>query len=211
MNRSLFTISLVMVWALSAGTVQAETIYFLVGEKESPVHNDSYVVGLSEYEDIRHARQIIINPEITPGQIVVARIERSNPEGLNRNYVAEGLPVWSWRVDEFEGFAEMTAEIYDGWPTWVEEDPNWWVSGSTIGFWHYTVVQELGTEAELEAWNCDLSPDGIINLKDFGVFARDWLEEVHWGADIDGSYSVDFADVAIMASYWLEELGPDWY
>jgi len=210
MNKSLFTISVIAVWLFSAGPTQAETIYFLVAEIE-PLHNDSYVLGLSEYSDIYHARQIIINPETISDQIVVARIVRSNPEGLNRNYFAEGLPVWSWQVDEFLGFAENTAEILDGWPTWVENDSNTWPSGANIGFWQYTVVQEMGTEADLEAWNCDLSPNGFIDLKDFGVFAEDWLEAMHWGADIDGSYNVDFADLAIMASYWLEELGPDWY
>ena len=200
MFRSLSVIGVTLVCSISAGMAQAETVYFLVGEKY-PSYNDCYVLALSNLADIRHARRIILNPQTT-AQIVVAVIERSNPDGLNRNYVAEGLPVWSWRVNEFLGFWEATPEIMDGSPTDVEEYPGMWPSGSTIGFWSYTVVKELGTD--LEIWNCDLSADDIIDFEDVRLFAEDWLEPVHWGADIDGSYSVDFADFAIMASHWLE-------
>ena len=208
MFKSLFVTGLILVWTFSAGIAQAETVYFLVGEK-NPFHNDSYVLALSNAADIAHARDIIGNKPGITAFIVVAKIVRSNPDGLNRNYVREGLPVWSWRVDEFLGFADITPEILDGWPTWVEEDPGQWPSGSTIGFWGYTVVAELGTD--LEVWNCDLGADGSIDFEDVSIFVADWLEPVHWGADIDGSYSVDLYDFAIIAEHWLSCFGiPSW-
>jgi hypothetical protein len=200
MLRSAAVIALILGWTFSGGIAQADTIYFLVGGIYPT--NDSYVLALSNSADIVHARKLVRHGPGIGGALVVARIIRSNPEGLNRNYVAEGLPVWSWRVDEFLGFSDMTPEIMDGSPTWVEEDPYMWPSGSVIGFWNYTVVAEMGTD--LEAWNCDLSADGSIDFADVSIFIEDWLEQVHWGADIDGSYSVDLRDFAIIAEHWLD-------
>ena len=38
---------------------QSETIRFLVSEFDTPVHGDSYVLPLSDPDDIAHARQVI--------------------------------------------------------------------------------------------------------------------------------------------------------
>jgi hypothetical protein len=208
MFRSVAVIALILAWAFLAGMAQAEIVYFLVGEI-NPLNNDSYVLALSNPADIAHARDLIgYGPGIGDG-IVVATIVRSNPNGLNRNYVREGLPGWSWRVNAFLGFEDLTAEILDGWPTWVEEDPVQWPWGSTIGFWSYTVVAELGTD--LEVWNCDLSADGSIDFNDLDIFTGQWLEYVHWGPDVDGSYRVDFNDFAIIANHWMSCFGiPSW-
>lgn len=208
MFRSLSVIGVMLVGIFSAGMAQAETVYFLVGGIY-PNINDSYVLPLSNPADIVHARQLVRHGPGIGNSIVVARIVRSNPDGLNRNYVVEGLPAWSWDVNEFLGFAGVTPEIFDGDPTWVEDDPGWWHSGSTIGFWRYTVVAEIGTNPEL--WNCDLSADGRIDFADISIFAEDWLEPVHWGPDIDGSYLVDFEDLAIIAGHWLEDTEPELY
>jgi len=116
MFRSVAVIALIPAWAFLAGTAQAETVYFLVGRiNSSPI--DSYVLALSNPADIAHARDLIGYGPGIGDEIVVATIERSNHDGLNRNYVREGLPVWSWRVNEFLGFGDITAEILDGSPT----------------------------------------------------------------------------------------------
>ncbi len=67
----------------------------------------------------------------------------------------------------------------------------------------------LGEEA---AYNCDLFGDdeGIVNLRDFAIFASYWRDDTCGqsngcgGSDFYRSGTVDFADLRIFAEYWLE-------
>jgi hypothetical protein len=79
----------------------------------------------------------------------VARIA-AGADGLNRGLRAPGEPLWWWHVTSFEGFADSTIEILDGWPGYVEQDVAGWIANAnaTIGFWTYTVVEELGPVPE---------------------------------------------------------------
>ncbi|MBA7615808.1 hypothetical protein ES703_23094 [subsurface metagenome] len=59
---------------------------------------------------------------------------------------------------------------------------------------------------------CDLVYDGIINFRDFAIFALNWLEEGcsdadDWcqGADLTFDTYVDFEDLAFFVECWLEE------
>jgi len=131
---------------LSAATdLYASTIYFQVAELGPPIHNDSYVLPLSDPQDIAYARGLIgTGPPIGLSTIVVANIE-GGADGINRDFLAPGAPLWPWHVTEFLGFADFTAEILDGWPTTVDQyflggDQN---GSATIGFWSYSVVAEL--------------------------------------------------------------------
>jgi hypothetical protein len=76
--------------------------------------------------------------------IVFARIAPGSG-GINRDYLVAGAPEWSWHVLSFEGFGDFGIELYDGWPTYVESDVEGWMAntGGYVGFWSYTVVQEL--------------------------------------------------------------------
>jgi hypothetical protein len=123
----------------------AETIRFLVAEPPgSIVHGDSYILPLTDPADIAHARALITAEPGTLSPIVVANIA-ARADGVNRNWLAPGMPEWSWHVTEFQGFADFTAEVLDGWPTFVEQDVPGWIAntGGQIGFWNYTVVAEL--------------------------------------------------------------------
>lgn len=119
--------------------------YFLVSAPGGE-HGDSYILPLSNPSDIAHARALIRDPDNTSGHLVVATIERGGRSGqyVNRDLLNEGRE-WSWHVSEFQGFADMTIEIYDGTPTLVEEDLDWWFNntGGVIGFWSYTVTREV--------------------------------------------------------------------
>jgi hypothetical protein len=122
-----------------------ETIYFLVAERpEAKVHGDSYVLPLSDPAAIAHARALIDAEPGTLSSIVVAHIA-AGADGINRDHLAPGAPAWSWHVTAFEGFADSTIEILDGWPTYVEQDVAGWIAntGGFIGFWNYTVTAEL--------------------------------------------------------------------
>lgn len=123
----------------------ASPVYFLVGELPGQeIHNDSYVLRLDDPAHIAHARELISLGPAAGAPIVVASIA-PGVDGINRNYRAVGQPEWSWHVTEFQGFADMTIEILDGWPTYVEQDVPGWIANTngTIGFWNYTVVEEL--------------------------------------------------------------------
>ena len=135
-------------WAAILSPAAAQTAYFLVSERpEAVVHGDSYVLPLTDPAAIAHARALITAEPGTLASIAVAQIA-AGPDGINRNHLAPGAPAWSWHVTGFEGFADTTIEILDGWPTFVEQDVQGWIAntGGMIGFWNYTVTAELVPE-----------------------------------------------------------------
>jgi len=137
-------LSLILLVALGSCVHTRGTVYFLVSEI-TPSHNDSYILPLTDAEDIAQARALIADPDNTPAKIVVATIAPCEGcDSPNRDLVNDG-ESWSWCITGFEGFAENTIEIYDGWPTFVEDDLDGWIENTNgvIGFWAYTVTREL--------------------------------------------------------------------
>jgi hypothetical protein len=133
-----------------APRAHAVTVHFVVAEL-SPNNGDSYVLPLSDPDDIAHARALIAGTVSEPF-IAVAAIAAGS-DGINRDVLAPGEPLWSWHVTAFEGFVDATAEILDGWPGLVEEDVAEWINATNgfVGFWQYTVVAELPAVAEASA------------------------------------------------------------
>ena len=128
----------------------AGTVYFLVTEIGEAVHKDSFVVPLTKPEDIAAARAIVADRAkgLETSKIVLARIEKGSGDGTHANRDLVGERTWSWHVAEFLGFPDMTVEIYDGWPGYVEENLDEWIriTEGRIGFWSYTVTRELTVE-----------------------------------------------------------------
>ena len=127
--------------------VAEETVYFLVGGF-SRIINDSYVLPLSRAEDISHARYLVSRYGLGnldgDRPLVVAKVAAAKDD-INRNFLDPKFPKWSWQVAEFLKFNDYTVEELDGGPKHLEEDFDWSSGGGmTIGFWHYTVVRELG-------------------------------------------------------------------
>ena len=123
----------------------AEAVEFLVAEVPgAEVHGDSYVLLLEDPADIAHARDLIENGEAAGRRLAAVRIAPGS-DGRNRDVLAPGEPLWSWHQTAFEGFADATIEICDGWPGYVEQDVKGWIANTNgaICFWTYTVVQEL--------------------------------------------------------------------
>jgi hypothetical protein len=130
-----------------------EPVYFLVAELPGEeMHNDSYVLPLTRADHIEHARDLIRRgPEAAGTHIVVANMV-VGADGINRDLRGEDAPPWSWHVTGMIGFSDMTMEILDGWPGFVERDVTGWIENTcfdetstegTLGFWGYTVVEEL--------------------------------------------------------------------
>jgi hypothetical protein len=126
---------------------QAGMTYFLVAERpDAKTHGDSFVIGIDKESDIAHARDLIARgPDVAGAPIVFAAVAPGNPGGLNRNLTAPGTPAWDWHVTDVVGFGDMGIELIDGWPTFVQDDIDGWMDNTNgqIGFWSYTVVQEL--------------------------------------------------------------------
>ena len=126
---------------LALSTTQVTPIQFVVSEVGTAQHNDSYILPLTDPTHIRLARdKVYYGPGLD--KIVVCQIAAGS-DGMNRDVKAPGEPLWSWHVTEFLGFAELTAEVMDGWPGLVESNVQGYVQ-SGIGFWTYSVTEELG-------------------------------------------------------------------
>ena len=129
----------------TAPAASAGRILFLVAEPAGHVvHGDSYVLPLDDPDAVAHARALVASGPLAGAPIAVARIA-PGADGVNRDLRAPGAPAWSWHVTGFEGFADTTIEVLDGWPGFVEQDVAGWIAntGGAIGFWSYTVVEEL--------------------------------------------------------------------
>ncbi|MCK5221720.1 MAG: hypothetical protein KAR14_09075 [Candidatus Aminicenantes bacterium] len=125
-------------------------IYYLIGEV-SPNHMDSYILPLSDPNDITTADNIISG--ISRNRIVVATIGYGSGDGvyMNKDLTGSGNRIWSWHILKFENFADVTAEIYDGWPGYLEDNLSNWLATKSgiIGFWNYTVKRRVDI-AELQ-------------------------------------------------------------
>lgn len=132
-------------------SAQAASVQFVVAERE-PVHHDSFVLSLDQPDAIAHARDLIARgPDSAGAPILFAEI-RAGADGVNRDVLAPGEPLWNWHVSRFEGFGDIGVELTDGWPTFVESDVAGWIDNTRrlpnddaghIGFWSYTVVSEI--------------------------------------------------------------------
>lgn len=134
-------------------SVLPEPVYFLVAELPGEeMHNDSYVLPLTRADHIEHARELIRRGPEAGTYIVVANM-LAGADGINRDLRDEDAPAWSWHVVGMIDFADATMEILDGWPGFVERDVTGWIENTcfddetatvgTLGFWGYTVVEEL--------------------------------------------------------------------
>lgn len=142
---------LITLTAMFGSAAHAAPVYFVVAESGEAIHRDSYVLPLERPADIAHARDLIARgPEAAGASIAFAQI-RAGADGVNRNTLAPGQPLWDWHVSQFEGFGDFGIELTDGWPTFVQSDVLGWIDNTHrdndqvghIGFWSYTVVSEI--------------------------------------------------------------------
>lgn len=120
------------------------TVYYLVSENVVN-HNDSFILPLSNPEDISFADKIADGSE--RARIIVGVIQPGSGDGiyLNRDLLDPDKRIWSWSVAKFEKFADVTAELYDGWPGYLEENLSDWMvqKNGSIGFWNYSVKRRV--------------------------------------------------------------------
>lgn len=153
-------------------------------------------------QDIDYAR-LLISAEgrgpLTNGAngihtIVVANCV-SGKDGINRNYRDPKFPEWSWHVSQFLAFADITAEALDGDPTYTEYIVSNAPPGQSfeIGYWGYTVVQELGPAPLL----LSITPEG----QNF---------EFYWSAPgTNYVYTLEGSESPVGIN-WFAITGPSW-
>ena len=179
---------MVLIALAAAPSARAAVVYFTVAEKPGVAEQGySFVLPLSSEADVPHARDLIARgPEAAGSSIVFAEIT-AGIDGINRNVIAEGAPLWSWHVSRFEGFGDIGIELTDGTPTMVEEDVAGWIVNTRrddaetvghIGFWSYTVVSEISPMPTVPLPAA--VPAGLIGLAAV-VVARRW-PGAPWGA-----------------------------
>lgn len=182
-----------------------QPVYFLVADA---ARTESFVLGLTDPLDIDHARELIRLGAAAGQPLVVAQVACGG-DGINRDLLSPTRRAWNWHVTAFENFADLTAEVLDGRPSDLLTDCDGWLanSGGRIGFWTFTVVEELGTEPE--PWRCNVVYDDTIDLSDMAVLGRYWLRNdclsPDWcgGADLDHNSSVDLTDLSVCLGAWL--------
>lgn len=147
--------------------VASNTVHFVVSEWPGrEAHRDSFVVPMTDSAHIAYARRLISEGPRIGTPIVLARIA-PGADGINRNHTVPGNPnpppVWSWHVTDCLGFADLSAEIFDGWPTFIESDvPGWMANtGGMVGFWSYTVTAELPPVCR-----ADFNSSGSVTVQD---------------------------------------------
>ena len=103
-------------WSV-AGARLAGTVRFVVAERPSLAeHGDSFVLPLTNPADVAHARALFeLGPDVAGQPVVFAEVLPGG-DGVNRDVLADGEPVWNWHVGAFEGFGDGGIELVDGWP-----------------------------------------------------------------------------------------------
>jgi hypothetical protein len=130
-------------------TPDPNTVYFLVGERTA-VRGESFIIGLTDPQDIQSARAILLSGE---EKIVFAEISKITNSRSQGNFDLAKGGKWSWYVTDVLEFTDVTAEIYDGWPSYVEENYSDFVENTKgangsgrIGFWNYGLKREVSHE-----------------------------------------------------------------
>ncbi len=204
MRHTLAIMIVVLAFFCLVGQLYGETIYFLVAETNTPpVYGDSYVLPLTEPNDIAHARDLIAHgPSI--GQPIVVATVACGSDCINRDYLNPDKPAWYWHVADFNSFTDSVPPP-DGYtrPLSVNWDCQ---SDGFIACPLYTVVYELG--ADPKHWRRDFDDDDDVDFLDYAPVSGNWDNNCvgpGWcgGTDLDHSGKVDYNDLGLFTDAWL--------
>lgn len=140
---------------LATGVQSAPPTFFLVAPPVSGSEiRESFVVPLTRDDQITQARDILSHK--TDATIVIVDTVYGS-DGVNRNHLAEGFPLWNWHVQQVVGFAHSVAGTLDFRPSHLESGSTPWppeIPTMRIGPSIMTIVKELGpTPLELSIIN----------------------------------------------------------
>lgn len=122
---------------------------FVVGPPPTalPVQPESFVVTISDPAKIARARQILAENATSATFPQVHCFIAWGSDGVNRNVMGPGRPLWNWHVTAVNGFPDMTIEILDASPLWLNEQENFdsfvQTTGGQYSWWSGTIVSEI--------------------------------------------------------------------
>lgn len=144
MNTRLLPLLLLL--ATGALAQEPETVWFKVAPlAPQPDRHETYLVPISDPLVIADARVLATQgPGNGVGTIVNASLLPGS-DGFNRDLDAPGQRLWDWHVVMVHGFSDSAIEVCDGWPGFIEEDPQAYVlnTGNAMCLWGYTIVEEI--------------------------------------------------------------------
>lgn len=199
MKTGVFFLMLFMV--VSSVVFSSAPVYFLVADPND-ANSDSYVLPLTDPDDIAYARRLIQEGPSMGPSIVKAAVECGYND-INRDYYSTSKRRWFWHVESFHSFVEdpvIIVGICGNNP--AESDTDCLIDSSMysyIGHDHYTIVEELGTCPQ--HWLANLNGGSRINLSDYVILAQNWLRgdcaDPDWCdlADINRDTAVDPNDL----------------
>lgn len=165
--------------AFTSGLAAAEAAFIVKGSyidnRGFPV-DESYVISLSDDQQIIEARTILADPERRNNTIITARIAPSS-DSVNRNFSIPGRPFWSWHVEEVIGFTDISNvrlpndPKHVDHPSKIEADPAQWIAdnGNEIAFVNFYLLAEITNQADAKLIN--VSTRGYVSDGEFILIA----------------------------------------
>ena len=113
----------------------ADVAYFIVAEK-AHLQRDSCLLVLTNEAEIIELRDLSF--EERP---VLAVVVAKGGDGLNRDYLTNGSPAWSWTIVDLVGFYEITIPENESSPTFLEAHP--WQTNRSVSLIRYAIHSEI--------------------------------------------------------------------
>jgi hypothetical protein len=200
-------IAVVFIWMMCSISVLAQTVYFLAADFDPAYRTDSYVLPLTDPNDIAHARDLIANGPAAGQPWIMIQVA-CGADNINRNYLSSVKHPWNWHITGFNGFVDTFPPGYYGDPAMIHHACLMTATTQgTNGFSSYTVIAELGQNPK--TWQGNLNSDGAVNLADIKILSQYWgsisCTSPSWcsNADINHDHFVNFADLELFADTWL--------
>lgn len=188
------TISIVLLsFALMTQARASEPAYFLAGPMVSyNIHQESFVVPITNAQQIAQAMQELEKP-LTNRWAVECRVAAGH-DYINRDYLND-KKSWNWHVVQFERFSQAGLVIYNYYPSYVEKDPENYVTrrNGKIVFTAYPLIRRLSQE-EMFFSTAQISSNGI---------ALRWL-------DLGTNYSYTVESRNLAATNWSAVQNMQW-
>ena len=185
----------------------------LPGLEESTARGDSFVlsINLAETAVLSQAYALVDWVESGGHYLDENRPEGWMPfgavgagsDGVNRNVLADGEPLWSWHITEFVGFLGGGFPGLDSAPSLIEQDIQGGADNYAVAFTGYTVVSVLSSANVPEGVGGDINLDGSVNRKDLAEFVTHFGENSRNGwssGDFDRDGKTGLSDLALLQS-----------
>ena len=117
----------------------ADVAYFIVAEK-AHLQRDSCLLVLTNEAEIIEARRQLRDLSFEERPFLAVVVAKGG-DGLNRDYLTNGSPAWSWTIVDLVGFYEITIPENESSPTFLEAHP--WQTNRSVSLIRYAIHSEI--------------------------------------------------------------------